>query len=225
MEMKLAIMQPYFFPYIGYWQLMNAVDAYVVYDNIQYTKKGYINRNRILLNGQERVFTIPLQRASDYLDVCQRRIAPTYERKKMLALFETAYKRAPYFEETFALLQKCVNYESDILFDYIYKSIIETADFLGIQTKIIRSSDVPDDHSLKGADRVIDICKKVGAATYVNNISGSFMYDEEVFNSHGLALSFFTAEQTPYKQFTEPFVPFLSIIDVMMFCGKDGVAL
>src|SRR5690554_5299659 len=105
-RMKLAIMQPYFLPYLGYYQLIAAVDVFVVYDNIKYTKKGWINRNRFLLNGQDAVFSLSLRKDSDSLDVRQRQLSPAFERAKLLNQFRGAYGSAPYFEETYALLER-----------------------------------------------------------------------------------------------------------------------
>ena len=86
--MKLAIMQPYFFPYIGYFQLIKSVDEFVIYDNIQYTKKGWINRNRILVNGTDYLISLPLKKDSDYLNVVDRQLAESWEkdRTKLLTL-------------------------------------------------------------------------------------------------------------------------------------------
>ncbi len=78
--MKLAIMQPYFFPYIGYFQLINTVDEFVVYDNIEFTKKGWINRNRILVNGKDEYITLPIKKDSDFLHVKDRFLAETWSK-------------------------------------------------------------------------------------------------------------------------------------------------
>src|SRR5690606_18130129 len=122
--MRLAIMQPYFCPYIGYFQLMNAVDKFVVYDNIQYTKKGWINRNRILMNGKDQLFSLPVKKDSDYLNINQRFLSDDFdgEKKKLLNKFKGAYNKAPYFKEIFPLLQEIINDDSNNLFDYIYHS-------------------------------------------------------------------------------------------------------
>src|SRR3974390_577752 len=104
--MKVAIMQPYIFPYLGYFQLLGAVDIFVVYDNIQYTKKGWINRNRMLEDGQATLFTLPLASGSDYLDIRERYLAADYTPEKLLARFTGAYRRAPYFQQTLPLLQE-----------------------------------------------------------------------------------------------------------------------
>ena len=117
--MKLAIMQPYFFPYIGYFQLIAAVDQFVVYDNIKYTKKGWINRNRILQNGTDVMFSLPLKSASDASYVCARELAANFNRDKLLNQLAGAYRHAAYFDQTFALLEQIVRYEDPNLFRYL----------------------------------------------------------------------------------------------------------
>ena len=156
-------MQPYFLPYIGYWQLIGAVDAFVVYDNIKYTKKGWINRNRFLVNGKEALFSLTLRKDSDFLDVNQRYLAESFNREDLINRFREA----------------C-------------------------------------DHSLKSAERVQAICKALGADTYINPVGGRELYAKENFERQGLALQFLQPRLTEYAQPEETFVPWLSIIDVLM---------
>ena len=106
--MKLGIMQPYFLPYIGYWQLLSAVDVFVVYDNIKYTKKGWINRNRFLVNGQPKLFTIPLRKDSDMLDVDRRSLANDFRRDKLIHQLESSYHKAPFFQELFPVIAEII---------------------------------------------------------------------------------------------------------------------
>src|SRR6186713_976477 len=133
---RLAVMQPYFFPYIGYFQLIAAVDLFVVYDNIKYTKKGWINRNRLLQNGKDVMFSLPLQSDSDSLDVRERTLAPDFSRSKLLAQFQGAYRKAPYFAQTYPLVEQIVRHEDDNLFGFLHHSIVRTCAHLGIATEI-----------------------------------------------------------------------------------------
>src|SRR5574340_416914 len=142
--MKLAIMQPYFFPYIGYFQLINTADKFVVYDDIKYTKKGWINRNRILVNGKDRLFTLPLKKDSDYLDVYQRKLADNYnsESKNILNKIRASYNKAPYFKEAFPVFADCILYQEENLFKFIYHSLEKINAYLGIKTKLEISSEI-----------------------------------------------------------------------------------
>jgi WbqC-like protein family len=214
---SLAIMQPYFFPYIGYFQLIAAVDLFIVYDNIKYTKKGWINRNRMLQNGKDVMFSLPLKNDSDSLDVCERELAVDFNRDKLLNQFMGAYRRAPYFEQTFPLLEQIVRYEDTNLFRFLHHSIIKTCDHLGITTEIKISSDIAISHELKNQDKVFALCAAVGASTYVNAIGGIELYSKDTFREKNVDLKFIQSHPFEYAQFGDAFVPWLSIIDVMMF--------
>jgi hypothetical protein len=216
-------MQPYFMPYIGYWQLLAAVDTFVLYDNIQYTKKGWINRNRFLLNGHDSVFTIPLKKDSEYLDVVRREVAEDFNRIKLLNQFSANYRKAPFFKTVFPLVTSIINAEHSNLFEYIYHSIRLTADFLQIRTPVVISSTIAIDHALRGEDKVIALCKAMGANTYINAIGGQELYSKSTFDSEGITLKFIRARPISYPQFAGEFAANLSIIDVMMFNSKEAI--
>ena len=221
--MKLAIMQPYFFPYVGYFQLIAAVDLFIVYDNIKYTKKGWINRNRMLQNGEDVMFSLPLRSDSDYLDVRDRELAADFNRGKLLNQLKGAYRHAPYFEQTFPLVEKIVEYDETNLFRFLHRSIVKTCEHLGITTDIRVSSRVAINHELKNQDKVLALCKAVGANTYVNAIGGTDLYSKDAFRENGIDLKFIQSKPFEYAQFDDEFVPWLSIIDVMMFNASDCV--
>jgi hypothetical protein len=216
-------MQPYFLPYIGYFQLIAAVDIFIVYDKIKYTKKGWINRNRMLLNGSDEMFSLPLRKDSDSLDVVQRELAANFDRTKLLNQFKGAYSRAPQFDRTYPLLEQIVQYENTNLFCYIYHSIAKLCSHLGIKSKIIISSDLGIDQSLTGQDKVLALCKAVGGNTYINTIGGVELYSRDEFRSYGINLQFIKARPFEYLQFGATFVPWLSIVDVLMFNSLDAV--
>ncbi len=217
--MKIAIMQPYFFPYIGYFQLMHAVDEFVVYDNIEYTKKGWINRNRILLNGSDAYITLPLKKDSDYLHIKDRYLSENWdlERNKMINRIHESYHKAPYFQNIFPLLQSCILNEERNLFQFIFYSLKRIKEYLNISAKLIISSNVQINHNLKGTDKVLSICKKQAAKTYINPIGGTVLYDSDIFKSHGLELFFLKTNNFKYLQYKNDFIPCLSIIDILMF--------
>lgn len=222
--MKLAIMQPYIFPYIGYFQLINASDLFIIYDNIQYTKKGWINRNRFLQNGKDALFSIPLKKDSDFLDVRERELSPDFKRIKLVNQMKTAYQRAPYFEVTFPLFEEIVSYDNPNLFHFIYNSIVKICHHLRINTQIAISSNFSIDHSLKNQSKVIALCEEGGARTYINPIGGIELYSKEVFRARGIDLQFIRSKPFDYQQFGNEFVPWLSIIDVMMFNPVDVIS-
>lgn len=217
--MRIGIMQPYFLPYIGYFQLINAVDQFVVYDNIKYTKKGWINRNRVLMNGKDEFITLPLKKDSDYLNVVERYLAESFEKEasKTLRRLSQSYQKAPYFDQTFSLINRIYNYPDKNLFGFILYALKEICAYLEIQTEIVKSSTIPVDHDLKGEIKVLEICKALGATSYMNPIGGLELYSKDTFAIHGIDLMFLQADKIVYSQFNNDFLSSLSILDVLMF--------
>ena len=224
--MKVAIMQPYFFPYIGYFQLINAVDKFVIYDNIEYTKKGWINRNRILKEGVDLLISLPLKKDSDFLFVNQRYLADDWSKskQKLINSIKESYRKAPHFEDTFNLVQEIFNYSNSNLFEFILHSVLQTCKFIGIETEIIVSSTLDYNNELKSEEKVIAICKSIEATQYINSIGGVELYNKNNFSGQGIELNFIKSKPIIYNQFKNEFVPWLSIIDVMMFNSREAVA-
>lgn len=215
--MKLGIMQPYFFPYIGYWQLLNAVDKYVIYDDVNFIKNGWINRNRILIAGAAQWFTLPLWQASPFKRINEIEITPELKLKtKLLKTLDMAYHKAPFFKPVFELFEQTLAQGSN-LSECLSFSIRQIAQYLDIQTEIILSSSLEKDNTLKGKDKVLHICNKLGATEYLNAVGGQELYDKAEFAAHGIKLYFLQTNAITYKQFKGEFVPNLSILDVMMF--------
>ena len=223
--MKLAIMQPYFLPYIGYWALMNAVDEYIVYDNIQYTKKGWFNRNRILVNGTDSYITIPIKKDSDHLDVKDRYISDEWNKDscKILNRIRELYRKAPYFKEVYPIIESCVLYPDRNLFSFIFHSMNIVKDYLSIKTPLVISSSIDIDHNLKAEERVKALCIARRADTYINPIGGIDLYNKQDFENDGISLCFLKVKEIQYKQFDKPFVPWLSILDITMFNNKENI--
>ena len=215
-------MQPYFLPYIGYWQLLGAVDAFVVYDNIKYTKKGWINRNRFLLNGKEALFSLPLRKDSDFLDVNQRNLAESFNREDLINRFREAYRKAPEYSAFMPVLEDIIRCPSSNLFDYIRYSIETVCSYLELKTPVIVSSSIDCDHSLKSTERVQAICKALGADTYINPIGGSFLYSKTDFEAKGIKLMFLQSEIAEYREGALEVYPWLSIVNTLMSVNRDS---
>jgi hypothetical protein len=214
---KVGIMQPYFFPYVGYFQLIDSVNLFVIYDNIKYTKKGWINRNRILQHGRPAIISLPLKSDSDSLDVVDRQVAVDFDPAKLLNRIADAYKRAPCYPQAFPVIERILGHNERNLFHFLRNSIVEICAYLEINTEIAVASTFAIDPVLKGQDRVVALCGQTGANVYVNAIGGMELYSADVFRSKGVELKFIRAGAFEYRQFGEPFVPSLSIVDVMMF--------
>jgi WbqC-like protein family len=222
--MKLAIMQPYFLPYLGYFQLMAAVDKFVIYDDVRFINRGWINRNRILVKGRDHLFTVPLRGASQNRNINEIAVvAEKSWREKLLRTFELAYSRAPRFVEVFPLVRTIVNFAESNLAGYLRNGLLTIKNYLALPTKIIATSAIYNNRELKGPVRILDICRKEKATTYVNAIGGKDLYEPELFRAHGITLRFLDPTHLEYEQFGAEFQPGLSIVDVLMFNSVDEV--
>jgi len=218
-------MQPYIFPYIGYWQLIHAVDQFVLLDNVQFTK-GWYNRNYILLDGSRKLFTLPLRKDSRELEVRDRYLADNANEKirDLLETIKYAYRKAPFFVTVFPIVEEILKNPERNLARYLYHSIIQIKTLLRIDTPIFISSEIPIEHTLKGQDRIIELNKQLGADTYINPIGGVELYRAGDFRREGIELRFLQSNLPRYKQFDHDFVPSLSIIDVLMFNSIDDIS-
>lgn len=225
MPMKLAIMQPYLFPYVGYFQLINAVDKFVIYDDVNFIKKGWINRNKILLNNSAYSFTLPLRNASQNRLICEIELAPEFKkwRKKFFRTIQTAYRKAPFFDRAYTYLEKNLCYPARNLSDFIRNSLQETCSLLNIVTEMVVSSSHYQNRGLKAEQRILDICRQENASIYLNAFGGQQLYAKELFERQGRSLLFLKCEIDVYRQFKPPFTPNLSIIDVLMFNDTDWI--
>lgn len=208
-------MQPYVLPYIGYFQLIRDVDVFVVYDDVNFRKRSWINRNRILLNNEAHLFTLNLCEASSSKRINE--IVIGNNQRTLIKTFRHAYSRAPYFEQAMPLLETLLLYPEPRLDRYLMHQLESLARYLGMHTRFILSSDVEKDNSLKGQDKVLAICDALGADSYTNAIGGQNLYSEEDFASLGIDLKFIKSHDIRYRQFGTEFVYWLSIVDVLMF--------
>lgn len=217
--MKLGLMQPYFFPYLGYFQLIQAVDRFVLYDDVYFIKNGWINRNRLLLNGQPHYFTVPLRGASSFKRICEVGIQhPASWRRKLTQQLAQAYAKAPQREAMMAVWNETLNaVEPDAsVAELARRSILKVMDYLQLGTEIRPSSRKYGNNDLNGQARVLDICQREGATTYINATGGRNLYQPSPFAAYGIALRFITPRLDAYAQLKAPmFVPGLSILDVI----------
>ena len=219
----LPYMQPYLLPYIGYFQLIAAVDRFVIYDTVKYTKKGWINRNRFLRDGEAVTLTLPLARGADELDIRDRHVSAEFAPAKLCAQIAGAYRKSPFFAETMPLIEGILHHGSDNLFTHLHAGLTLTCAHLGIITPILVASEIEGATPLRRQDRVFDICSRLSATVYINPIGGTELYDPADFAARGITLRFLKARAHAYPQFGAPFVPWLSILDPLMFLGRDGV--
>jgi hypothetical protein len=222
--MKIAIVQPYLFPYIGYFQLINAVDRFVVYDDVNFMKKKWINRNNILIANQPNFFIIPLKKVSQNKLIKDVEIAVDLNWKsKIVKKIEMSYRKAPYFQKAFDLFEKIINQNQTHISNLAITSLKEVCSYLNIQTHLTPSSTIYKNSHLGSQERIIDICKKENADHYINPIGGADLYSKEHFVYHQIQLNFLKSELIIYRQFKNEFVPHLSILDTIMFNDAEAV--
>jgi hypothetical protein len=222
--MKLAIMQPYLFPYIGYFQLINAVDSFVIYDDVNFIKKGWINRNSILVNGNNFLFTAALKEVSQNKLINQIEIDTQSKwQNDLVKTINFSYKKAPYFEEVIPIISDILNQEQQNLASFLTYSLRTISSYLSINTNFFISSEIRKNNELKGQDKIIELCKVVGANQYFNAIGGKELYSEADFLNHNIQLHFIKSNSIQYPQFKNEFIPWLSIIDVLMFNSVEKI--
>jgi hypothetical protein len=221
---KLGIMQPYLFPYIGYFQLMHAVDRFVVADDVTFIKQGWINRNRLLVNGAAAYFTVPVRRHHRTTLIRDVEIEDGPGGRWRVTLLKTIanfYRRAPSFECVYPLVERVIGGPFTKIADMARASLREVSDYLGATVSIVESSAAYGNAHLKGQERVIDTCRAEHATDYINAIGGRALYSPDAFLAHGIRLHFLSTGTIEYQQFNLPFVPSLSVIDVLMFNPRE----
>lgn len=207
-------------PYIGYFQLMNYVDKWVVYDDVSFIKQGWINRNMILLNGEPHLFSIPLQKPSSFIEINQTEInRQMYHnwKLKFLKTLEQSYKKAPNFDRVYTLIKDLLEIQHQYISTLCVESILIIANYLKIKTQFVLTSTNYNNIHLNSVERVLDICKSENATSYVNLPGGKSLYQNKDFKNQGINLAFINSKSIEYNQFNNKFVSGLSIIDILMF--------
>ncbi len=225
--MKTGVMQPYLFPYLGYWQLVYVVDQFILLDDVNYIKRGYINRNRILFHGEACLLTLPLDHPSQNKLIKDTKICNEKKNvSNILSVIKQAYHRAPEFNEVFPVIEDILQYNTLDLTEFIQNSLIAISHYLGIHTDFIRSSHIGLGKDLRGEERIIEICKRCGTNLYINPAGGRGLYSKVHFENAGMKLLFIDMchDKINYGQFGNEFIDNLSIIDVMMFNNKHKIS-
>lgn len=216
--MIVGIMQPYFFPYLGYFQLMAACDAFVLHDDVAYIKGGWINRNRILVNGAPTWIVLPVAAGGHTLHINERRyVSDQRPFRKVVRQVQSAYRGATHSAATLALFEEVLAFPERNVAAFNAHALRKVAHVLGLKCRILAATDLTGLGTLRGQDKVLAMCRALKATRYVNPIGGAELYHARDFAAHGIALSFLRSEPTPYVQFDHPHVPQLSIVDALMF--------
>lgn len=217
-------MQPYFFPYLGYFQLIHAVDKFVFYDDVTFIKNGWINRNRILLDGQPHYVTVPTLGASSYKPIHSVGIDPSERwRRKMLDTLRLTYRTAPYRDAGLTMVEGLLKRPWDCIGELAKASIAAVLEYLQLAKAVVPTSRAYGNERLRSQDRVLDICRREGATAYVNPMGGMSLYESAAFEAQGCSLQFLKPDFTPYPQTVAGFVPGLSVIDLVMNCAPASI--
>ncbi|WKY46923.1 WbqC family protein [Eubacteriaceae bacterium ES3] len=225
--MRISIMQPYLFPYIGYFQMINCSDYFVFDDSDQYIQRGWINRNRILLNGKDHFITMPVVKDSYRLKINERYFVEEQENineEKILDTIYYAYHKAPYYSDCYDLIKYILSFKNKNVAEYTANSLKEVCNYLEIETKMLFKSKLNPPPDVNYQDSVIYVCKQMEADCYINAIGGMELYSARKFSENNIELRFIkTRETIRYQQFWYDFIPNLSIIDVMMFNSPEQI--
>jgi len=217
---KLAVMQPYLFPYIGYYQLAYYSDTFIFYDDVNYIKGGYINRNNILASGAAQRFTWSIDKSSSFKKINELEFSKNT--RKILASIRQAYSKAPYFSDVFPLVEKVLQPSDFNVARVAARSIIDVFEYLEIKRNFIFSSDLSYDRELSAQNKLFEMCVITDATDYCNTYGGVDLYSKEAFLEKNVNLSFIQPDNITYQQGSNHYVPFLSIIDVLMWNEKDA---
>lgn len=219
--MKLAVMQPYLFPYIGYFQLIYAADLFLIYDDVAYIKQGYINRNSILTQNGATRFTVPVPGASSNKLISDLKFSENVG--KVLKTIEQSYSKAPYFQNVFPMIQEILEFEDRRIASVCQKSYESIFSYLGIRKEFKKTSELTYDRSASAQERLITLCRHFGADCYINSPGGRKLYAKSDFSEKGVTLKFINPLPADYSQENSDSVSNLSIIDMLMNCPAKKV--
>jgi WbqC-like protein family len=220
----VAIHQPNFFPWLGYFDKLARADVFVLLDDVQFPKKGgtWINRVRLLIDGAPAWVTAPVVRS--YHGVRQIREMRIDEqtpwRRKLLATIQASYGRAPHKDEVMPLLSQLIDNPTDDLTEYNRASIAALADALGLPTEMVLSSSLGA--TGRATERLIELVKAVGGSGYLSGGGAGGYQEDERFSEADIELVQQGFEPPMYPQLASAPVPGLSVIDALLNCGFDG---
>ncbi len=229
-------MQAYFFPYIGYFQLINASEVFVIYENVSFRKGSWVTRNRILDKGKNKPIYINLSVSKKSIGDIVSTVSLAQKKERVEAvdnLIYFNYKKAPFFDDVYPVLQNLLYCDEQNLHSYNAKLTEGICELLSIKTKIIsdNSNCIQIENELEEkalesgnnvmTQRVIELCKYYGGNHYLNPIGGVELYSRKDFKNSNLKISFVKSDPIVYNQFESPFIPSLSVIDVLMHAGIE----
>lgn len=223
--MILGMMQPYFYPYLGYWQLMDMADEYIIYDDVNFIKKGWIHRNRIKIQGEPAYFGLKIKKVSQNKRINELELnMDDLDREKLVTKIRSNYGKAPYFKEVLELFKDTIYCDKTNLAEYLAYCNRAVAAYMGITTPIYTCTELGLEHELTRENRIYDICHQRGCDHYINAIGGTALYDKDEFHKEGITLGFLNMDSDiVYPQGRGEFIPKLSILDVLMYNSYEEI--
>lgn len=224
--MRLGMMQPYFFPYLGYFALISATDRWVVFDTAQYIRRGWVNRNRVLSTGQFgwKYFRVPIAKCSRETSIRDVRIDETHDWRTQLIRDLDCYqlRRAPFYDETVDLLTRVFKTANGSLVNLLKKGLAETCRHIGLVYAAQTFSEMPGrpTDTADPGQWALRVAEALKADVYINPPAGRDLFDPKLFQSAGIRLEFLEHNLPEYDQRQHSFLAGLSIIDVLMWNGR-----
>jgi hypothetical protein len=219
--MIVGVMQPYLFPYLGYFQLAYHCDKFVFYDDVNFIKGGYINRNNILNKDKKQLFTLPVLQASSFKKINE--LSFQENPKKILRTIEQSYAKSPFINDVMPLIEDILNSTNKNVAVMASESITKVFEYLGVKKDFYFSSDLEYNRAQTAAEKLYSICALFDADKYCNTLGGQTLYSKDQFLNQGIELSFIEMKALPYKQNNDEFVSHLSIIDVLMWNSRKDI--
>ena len=223
--MRVTILQPSYLPWLGFFEQMSRADKFVLLDDVQYTRRDWRNRNRIRVKESWVWLTVPVQQKRRFSQsLLETRIDNSVPwRRKHLETLRQHYCKAPFFEKYFPRCQQVYEKDWTFLFDLCLETINLIKEEMGIETPLLRSSEMKPGG--EKTERLVSICRELGATHYLSGESGSNYIAEEDFSSQGIALEYQNYEHPVYPQRYTGFVPHLSAIDLLFNCGEQSLGI
>jgi hypothetical protein len=228
---RIAVMQPYFLPYVGYYQLISEVDTFVITDSYQYEKNSWISRNRIINNGAVEFISLPIRKGSHQLAIKDRYISREFSIEKFLKTIFHAYHKSHYYADFYPVVKEIISYGNYNLNDYLINSLEIILNYLKIDINFISLSELDINYKLSPQEKIISICKELDAKIYVNLPGGRDLYDKPTFENENIELKFIHPNYSPYPQNLtnkiqdRTFEPNLSIIDMIFSDGPTNTKI
>ena len=227
--MLVGILQPSYLPWLGFFEQMARVDCFVLYDDVQYDKQGWRNRNRIKNREGIQWITVPILtkgKRSQLINQAQISLDTNWSIKHLASL-ETNYRNADYFNNFFFKIEPLLKKQWQNLFDLNFELLNLLKEHLGIKTQLVLSSSLlkklPKDASPES--RLIEICEKVGGDALYEGAAGQNYIDTRLFKKANIGLIYQQYDHPVYKQLYGDFVPYLSIVDLIFNEGPNSLSI